>query len=327
VFKVHLATHVRSGVAAALFLHAASAVTQTPVPVDPPGTQQVFIRPAEIDDTLEVTGETIAAKQVQSRMSIAVRINGKGPFRFFVDSGADRSVVGVDLAARLGLEAGDTVRLHNMGTARDVPTFRVDTLAIGSTELHDIEAPALREEHLGGQGIVGIDALAGQRMTMDFEKKTITVQSTSVPDATFGRFDEVVVTARRRRGQLILTQAMAGRVNLSAVIDSGAEVTIGNSALRQRLLTRGRKVAQQIEMLTVTGETILADLIIVPEVRIGGITMNNLPVAFADVPPFGLFGLAREPAVLLGTDVMQGFRRVSLDFRNRKVRFILHRMR
>jgi hypothetical protein len=36
-----------------------------------------------------------------------------------------------------------------------------------------------------------------------------------------------------------------------------------------------------------------------------------------------MFGLADEPALLLGSDVLEAFRRVSLDFRNRKVRFVL----
>ena len=51
------------------------------------------------------------------------------------------------------------------------------------------------------------------------------------------------------------------------------------------------------------------------------------PIAFADVPPFKVFGLTDEPALLLGTDILETFRRVSLDFRARKVRFQLKRCR
>ena len=50
-------------------------------------------------------------------------------------------------------------------------------------------------------------------------------------------------------------------------------------------------------------------------------------MAFADVPPFKLFGLADEPAILLGTDLLESFRRISLDFKARKVRFQLRRCR
>jgi len=43
------------------------------------------------------------------------------------------------------------------------------------------------------------------------------------------------------------------------------------------------------------------------------------------VPPFTVFGLSKEPALLLGTDLLETFRRVSLDFRARKVRFQLRK--
>jgi hypothetical protein len=48
-------------------------------------------------------------------------------------------------------------------------------------------------------------------------------------------------------------------------------------------------------------------------------------MAFADVPPFKLFGLADEPAILLGTDLLETFKKISLDFKARKVRFQLRK--
>ena len=53
--------------------------------------------------------------------------------------------------------------------------------------------------------------------------------------------------------------------------------------------------------------------------------MRNAPVAFTDAPPFELFGVAKMLAMLLSTDVLQGFRRILLDFRDKKVRFQLRR--
>jgi hypothetical protein len=53
--------------------------------------------------------------------------------------------------------------------------------------------------------------------------------------------------------------------------------------------------------------------------------LRDVPIAFADVPPFKLFGLSEEPALLLGTDILESFKRVSLDFKARKVRFQLKR--
>jgi predicted aspartyl protease len=299
---------------------------QTPVPAAPVNDPESFIRPATIDDKLEVTGEDLAARRIETRMAIDVLVNGRGPFRFVVDSGADRSVIGTTLAGRLALPPGEPVMMHSMGTPRRTETVAIESLRIGANEMTDIAAPALPEQFLGAQGLVGIDALAGQRLTLDFERKLITLQDTRTPEPVTSRLDEVVVTARRRKGQLILTQASAGSVNLAAVIDTGAEITIGNSVLRQRVVARKLPIST-IKMVAVTGEDVPADLVILPEVKIGGIMMYNLPVAFADVAPFKLFGLSNQPAVLLGTDVMQSFRRVSLDFKNRKIRFVLPQRR
>ena len=289
-----------------------------------PAPSVPLIAPATIDNTLEITGESIAAREIQSRMAINVSIDGRGPYRFLVDSGADRTVIGADLARRLALPSGGPVTLHSTAGTSIVPTVKIDRLQVGSSEMRDIVAPALPDVFLGGQGLLGIDALADQRLMIDFEARSIVIQDTRRHAPRLA--DEIVVTARRRNGQLILTRVRAGRQELDAVIDSGSEVTMGNSALRAKIFRRRYPPpSSPVTLISVTGQTVIADMVTLPELHIGGIMMQNVPVAFADVPPFALFGLSDQPAILLGSDVLQSFRRVSLDFRHRKVRFPLRR--
>jgi predicted aspartyl protease len=306
---------------------AAPAQPPAPSPATPPvdagvSPEQPFIKPATIDESLEVTGDSVAAKQINTRMLIDVEVNRKGPFGFFVDSGADRTVIGEALAQRLGLPLGPPVMLNSMSGAKLTPTVRIDSLRVGSSEVHDIAAPPLPERFLAAQGLLGIDALADQRLNIDFEHKRITVQDTHRSELTAGP-DEVVVVARRRKGQLILTQAVVGGAAVAAVIDTGTEITVGNSALRARLLRGSRVAFRTASLMSVTGESIIADLVQVPEIRIGSLLFQRVTIAFVDVPPFKLFGLEKEPAIMLGTDILEGFRRVSLDFRRRRVRFTL----
>ena len=117
----------------------------------------------------------------------------------------------------------------------------------------------------------------------------------------------------------------AANQNLDAVIDTGSEATVGNLALRDKLLRKNRATVRTLDMIGVTGETIKVQLAIIDELQLGPILMRDVPIAFADLPPFKLFGLADQPALLLGTDILENFRRVSLDFRARKVRFQLRR--
>lgn len=285
------------------------------------------IAPATIDDTLEVTGESLAARQIETRMTVRVMLNGRGPYRFLVDSGADRSAVGSAVARQLALPQGGRVTLRGTAGSGRVDTVKLRRLEVGRSVREDLSVPVLSEANLGAQGLLGIDALAGQRVMLDFDGKTITVQDTRrPPPASYGS-EEIVITARRRNGQLILTEASVGRTRLSAVIDTGAQVTIGNAALHAAVFRNRRRppAAVPVTLVSVTGQTTSADLVVLPEIRIGGLTLRDVAVAFADVPPFTLFGLADQPAVLLGTDVLEIFRRVSLDFKNRKIRFLLRR--
>jgi hypothetical protein len=73
----------------------------------------------------------------------------------------------------------------------------------------------------------------------------------------------------------------------------------------------------------VTGVTAKLQLAVIDELRLGSVILRDVPMAFADLPPFALFGLSGGPALLLGTDLLEKFRRVSLDFQARKVRFQL----
>ncbi|HEX8413368.1 MAG TPA: aspartyl protease family protein, partial [Sphingomicrobium sp.] len=117
-----------------------------------------------------------------------------------------------------------------------------------------------------------------------------------------------------------LTAVKAGDLSLDAVIDTGSEITIGNLLLRDSLVRR-RQQFGTIEAIGVTGKAITLQVAVIPRLRIGRLLIRNLPVAFADLPPFETFGLSKEPALLLGTDLLKTFRRVSLDFHARKVRF------
>lgn len=301
----------------------ASAPYRLPRPEHVPTGRMPDLPRAEIDDTLAIGGEKIDARKVRSRMTVAVQVNSTGPYRFVVDSGADTTVIGSRIARSLTLPEGTPVILNGMTASSRVPRVLVEELGLGDTSVSDLELPVLREEDLGGDGMLGIDALKLQRLMLDFDKRTISVEDARRP---MPRLDgEIVVTAQLRRGQLILTQARANGRQVDAVIDTGSEITIGNLALRNQIVKRKGVQIEKVEVTGVTGVTVDLEMARVAEIRLGSVLMRNVAIAFADVPPFRVFGLADQPALLLGTDLMENFRRISLDFRARKVRFQLRR--
>ena len=294
-----------------------------PKPAPPTASTLPPLSPAEIDDALAIEGEDIEARKVETRLSVQVRVNGRGPYQFIVDSGADTSVVGLRIARELQLPLGTPVILNNMTDRNIVDRVKVDELTLGPSTIRYLELPALRERDIGGAGMIGIDALVRQRLMMDFEKKSIKIEDATKPVKAMP--GEIVVTARLNRGQLIMTQVRANGLPLEAVIDTGSQITIGNSALRDKLVRRRGAKLETIAVTGVTGKTVNLQLALIRELRLGSVILRNVPMAFADVPPFKVFGLSEGPALLLGTDLLENFRRVSLDFRARKVRFQLRR--
>lgn len=294
-----------------------------PAPATPPNV--LPLPPAKFDPTLDIGGDELKARKVETRLTVPVLVNGRGPYHFIVDSGADTSVVGLRIARGLELPLGTPAVLNSMIARNVVDRVKVDQLTLGPTTVRNLQLPALSEADMGGDGMIGIDALVEQRLMLDFERRMIKVEDARVPVRPMP--GEIVVIGRRYRGQLILTQVRAAGISLEAVIDTGTQITIGNLALRDRLVRRRKARLETVPVIGVTGETATLELATIPELRLGPVVLHDVPMAFADLPPFRMFGLADEPALLLGTDLLESFRRVSLDFRARKVRFQLKRCR
>ena len=257
----------------------------------------------------------------QDRMTVPVRINGEGPFAFAIDTGADRTVVSQELAATLGLKAGEPVRVNDTAGADLTPTARIDRIDVGAREMRGVSAPTLAAANLGATGLLGVDSLRDQRMVMDFHHRSMSVEPSR--RRLFGA-DVIVVHARSRYGQLVLVDAAFNGRPLAVIVDSGAQSTVGNLALEREVLgPHPDPRAPASEVISVSGRTTPARFANLPQVRIGGAVLNNLPIAFADLHTFSEFDMNGGPAMLLGMDVLRHFDRVAVDFGRREVSFQL----
>lgn len=287
---------------------AAAAAQDTPLP--PPAT--------------EVAGDELAFVDVEQRMTVPVQISGAGPYQFVIDTGAQRSVISRQLAARLNLAPGRRVRLTAMSGTRSVDTVIIPSLSVSTLGGERIEAPALEAQHLGASGMLGIDTLQGHALAIDFDRGQMTVTPVGKRTArTRSSPDEIVIQARSLFGQLVVTDASIMGRKVRVVLDTGTSVSLGNLALK-RLITR-RDGANPAFFTSVLGEQIAADYVVMPELKLGSATIRSLPVAFADAAPFRAFGLEGRPAILLGMDALKLFRRVHIDFANRELRLVMPR--
>jgi len=261
-----------------------------------------------------------ASADFSDRMTVPVKLNGQGPFPFVIDTGSNRSVVSEILAQRLNLPTGETLQVHAATGVVDTPSVRIANLTVGNRWLRNFDAPVLQAANLGALGMLGIDAVANQRIVLDFRRRRMSLIPAHQSNDDAGA---VVVRARSKYGQLLLVDSSVEGIPLYVIIDTGGEMTIANSTLRTLLAKRRASYPQPVKITSVTGVTVDADLSFLPKVRLGAMDMSNLQVAYSDMYVFRQFGLDTKPAMLLGMSTLRYFDRVSIDFPAREVRFLL----
>lgn len=277
--------------------------------------------PRQVDETTQAD-DVRFREDVNDRMTVPVHLSGRGPFRFMVDTGASRTAISSAVAARLGLVIGESAALHSVTGMSVVQTATLNNLQLSQSALRILDAPVLEAQHMGADGILGTDSLRSQRVVFDFEKKVMTI----VPSVQAVPKEEgtIIVTGRLRNGRLIVTNATADDKAITVVLDTGSEVSVGNDALRLRLGNSGLiKSSGAVELESVTGAMLHGEYTFVKQLEMGDVTLRNLAVVFADAHTFKQLGLDQRPALLLGMNALRAFKKVSIDFANKKLRVIL----
>ena len=277
---------------------------------------------ANVDKTTQT--EDIRFKNDHNdRMTVPVRVSGSGPYRFLVDTGADRTAVSRELASRLRMVAGEQAELHSIAGASMIRTATIPSLQLTRKEIRNINAPLLEGVNIGADGILGADALRSQRILFDFETETLSIVPSAVAEVKDDS-NSIVIRGSRRNGRLVITRATANEKPVVVVIDTGSQVTIGNRALRRALLgSRSMSGSHAVEIESVTGDKITGDYTFVHELVLGGVTLKDLAIVFTDAHTFKQLKLDKTPALLLGMNAMRAFKKVSIDFASKKLRVVL----
>jgi predicted aspartyl protease len=257
------------------------------------------------------------------RMVVPVKLSGAGPYYFLVDTGADRTAVSRELADSLKLETGDAAELHTITGVSQVRTAKVDEVQLTQRPEKSIDAAVLEGAYIGADGIVGVDLLRSERVQFDFEKQTMSIVPSATPDFR-AEPGTIVITARRKNGRLIVTDATANGEHVTVVLDTGSDLSLANEALRQKLAGRDLSDADhKVELQSVTGAKIGGDYMVIQNLTIADVALTNLAVVFTDAHTFKQLGLDRKPALLLGMNGLRAFKKVSIDFATRKFRVVL----
>jgi hypothetical protein len=175
----------------------------------------VATAPAQVSshsERLDVTNE---------KPYVMVMVNGRGPFRFVVDTGTGGpAIVTPELSETLGLPVTGQVRLTDpsgQGERRE-QLVQIDSLVVAGVEFTGIKAV---RHSLGGedgtcQGLLGFPLFRDYLLTLDYPNRTLTLASGSLqPDG-----DQSVLPFRMPEGVPIVALRI-GDLPVEAQFDTG----------------------------------------------------------------------------------------------------------
>jgi hypothetical protein len=311
--------HSRREAAVGLLATAATALLPNSVRAD---AQTPASNNAPAQTPPPVEGSVTTGRDPFDHLTAPVMLNGQGPFPFVVDTGASISCVSQKLAEDLGLPIQEERVVHTMVGVRHAPMALIDELRVGVRRERRVAALMIPLFEREVQGVLAVDWLKGQRVTLDFAARSLDFARSKAEHSEPGR---VVVPARRRNGQLTIVDADLGKQRVNAMIDSGSEASLCNSALLSLIDRKQAAPAQRrlVHMISIVGEPFAGELVYLPFLQLGGLQLGNVGVVHSDTHAFAIWGFADKPAVLLGMDLLRQFRAVSLDFGRNQVRFDL----
>lgn len=262
------------------------------------------------------------------RMTLQVFLNERGPFRFALDSAASMSMVAEDLIEPLDLSRDSDVMLHTLLAGERAPTVRAQRLRCGAVhQMSPRLAVGSRVGMAGLDGLLSAAVLDRNRVLISFRGDRMTIGRSRARGRSMFATDQSVPfrspDAPGFRNLVMLDAAVSGHP-ITAIVDTGAQSSIVNSALIETaggLPAHGAGGARTRSVLSATGQTAEARMMVVRDVHFGPLSLERAPVLVGDFHTFDVWGLARTPAMLLGVDLLGVFQSVAIDFGRRDLTF------
>jgi hypothetical protein len=278
-------------------------------------------RPAVADSK---TSFTLPFDLVDNRAFIEVRLNGRGPFHFLLDTGAGGVTVSTDVAQRLGLHVADAGEGQGVGEKIvHAGQTQIAQLQMGSLTLADMETDVMdlsdAPQVFGSKpfdGIIGLPVFERMAVKHDYVNRVLTFTAP-------GKFDYsgtgVIVRFERPR-QIPVVAASLDGVAGNFGVDTGA---------RSSLLLYGPFCAQndlqekydaKLEGVTGwgIGGPVRSLLARASTLQIGDVTVHDLVIRLSTQKT----GLTTSSAMagLIGPDVLSQFD-VTFDYTRTRIIF------
>lgn len=252
-----------------------------------------------------------ARVDMYGRPTARVMINGQGPFQFMVDTGSTTTVITNRLLERLGsVSTGVATVVGTTGSA-EMPVARLDHVDCGVVTKEKLRVAVLPESSLAaGDGILGADMFAGRRLLFNIRQKQVRVEPTR--RSTRRGYSNM----RVRNGLLAEIDGKVGNVSARLMLDTGAQNCIANMALSEALRKHHPRLQRvdNVRVYGVTGHKVVGQFIAMPRVNLKAFHVDDAGCVAADASIFNVWDLNREPAMIVGVNLLSRLDSFSIDY-------------
>lgn len=232
---------------------------------------------------------------------IEVMVNGRGPFRFGVETGAGFVAISNAFA--------DSMGFRRTGGPDGLPSFRLDSISMPGATFSGVTVTALPNAGTGVSGLLGLPFWNDVLLTIDYPGRVVRLARGGLPAA-----DGREVLPLVREGPFWSLPITYGSVTTRAIVDTRSTSTLGvTPAFADSIRFAGPLQVIGMARGAAIGPTEVRAGTLDGDVRVGKysfprptLSVHALPPGF---PTLGLFGSA----------VMQHFV-VTLDQRNARIR-------
>jgi predicted aspartyl protease len=114
-----------------------------------------------------------------SLVVLPVKINGDGPYRFLLDTGASHTILSAVVADSLGIPGGRNQLLMTAGGNLPVSVRTINTLQVGGARLEKVEIAVANFDlmkTLNVDGVLGGDYLRQFKVSIDYDNRIVDIE-------------------------------------------------------------------------------------------------------------------------------------------------------
>ena len=258
---------------------------------------------------------------------VDVTLNGHGPFKFALDTGASISVVFDDARTEAGIEGAGSEMIHVRGMTGtgNYPVAEIAQIAVGGEYWNDARIALLPDEGPIADmidGILGVDFLAQyavwysqQEHAVRLLPKQVVAERSYAGWNTIRMFDLDVGVDDV---SMLAFDLHIGAERIPALFDLGATVNLMNHRAARLLKVPVRRPRDIPDVWGVTGKTEVLTELVVWRMRLSDMYWRSRTFLIGDFPVFDVLDVGNRPLAIAGSSLFRD-RDFIIDFERKRL--------